>query len=289
MVTSLSGDTRMIKWDTSNNKWVASTPQLKIGKDVVIKNNVTIMVKNSLEINEGSVINDNCIIKGVDIKIGEHFWMDTYAEIGTGSCFTPWSKFIAGNNVHIGKYSIINTARQVKIGNGVGLGIDTRIFTHGAYLSALDGYPVTFAPVTLEDNVWCPNALIHPGVTIGRGTVVATGSVVNKSLPSNCLAGGIPAKIIKENYPPKLSQKQRAKIILDVTHEACEIMKFEGLPPIKEINLDSTSPWPFTLHCDDLTILFSKKTIIMKETTPQYEILINQFRRHGIRFEKKKE
>jgi acetyltransferase-like isoleucine patch superfamily enzyme len=36
------------------------------------------------------------------------------------------------------------------------------------------------------------------GVTIGEGAVVTAGSVVTKDIPSNCLAGGNPAKVIKE-------------------------------------------------------------------------------------------
>ena len=36
-----------------------------------------------------------------------------------------------------------------------------------------------------------------PGVTIGRGTIVAAGSVVTKNLPRFVLAAGVPAKVIK--------------------------------------------------------------------------------------------
>lgn len=40
---------------------------------------------------------------------------------------------------------------------------------------------------------------ILPGVTVGRNTVIGAGAVVTKDLPDNCLAVGIPAKVIKEN------------------------------------------------------------------------------------------
>jgi acetyltransferase-like isoleucine patch superfamily enzyme len=54
------------------------------------------------------------------------------------------------------------------------------------------------SPVVIEDDVWlCEGVKVLPGVTIGKGTVVAAGSVVTKSLPSYCLAGGIPARAIK--------------------------------------------------------------------------------------------
>ena len=60
-------------------------------------------------------------------------------------------------------------------------------------------------PIIIEDNVWITmNAIILPGVTIGKNSVIAAGSIVTKSMPSNSLIGGNPAKVIKEidrSYP----------------------------------------------------------------------------------------
>ena len=54
-------------------------------------------------------------------------------------------------------------------------------------------------PITLEDNVWLGGSVtVLPGVTIGRNTVVGAGSVVTKSLPSNVVVAGNPARIIRE-------------------------------------------------------------------------------------------
>lgn len=55
--------------------------------------------------------------------------------------------------------------------------------------------------VYIEDFVWIGNrAIILPGVTVGRGSVVAAGSVVTKSVEPNTIVGGVPArKIGKRN------------------------------------------------------------------------------------------
>jgi acetyltransferase-like isoleucine patch superfamily enzyme len=54
------------------------------------------------------------------------------------------------------------------------------------------------APIIIEDNVWVGmNCLVMKGVTIGKNSIVAAGSVVLKDIPANCLYGGNPARLIK--------------------------------------------------------------------------------------------
>jgi acetyltransferase-like isoleucine patch superfamily enzyme len=53
--------------------------------------------------------------------------------------------------------------------------------------------------VTIGDDVWIGcNAVILPGVRIGRGAVVAAGSVVTRDVPEYAIVGGIPARILKQ-------------------------------------------------------------------------------------------
>lgn len=53
-------------------------------------------------------------------------------------------------------------------------------------------------PVKIEDNVWIGGGvIILPGVTIGRNSVIGAGSVVNKSIPENCVAVGNPCRVIR--------------------------------------------------------------------------------------------
>ena len=54
--------------------------------------------------------------------------------------------------------------------------------------------------VVIGDHVWiAPNAKIMKGAIIGAGSVIGSDTMVNKTIPSNCLAVGTPAKIVKEN------------------------------------------------------------------------------------------
>lgn len=55
------------------------------------------------------------------------------------------------------------------------------------------------AAITLGRNVWVGRgAVILPGVSVGDNTVVAANAVVNRSLPANVLAGGVPARVLRE-------------------------------------------------------------------------------------------
>ena len=52
--------------------------------------------------------------------------------------------------------------------------------------------------VIVEEDVWIGcNVTLLSGITIGRGSTVAAGAVVSKSMPPYCVCGGVPAKFIK--------------------------------------------------------------------------------------------
>ncbi|WP_378950578.1 glycosyltransferase [Pelosinus sp. sgz500959] len=66
--------------------------------------------------------------------------------------------------------------------------------------------------IIVGNHVWvCKNVTVLKGVEIGKDSVVALGAVVAKSVPSNCIAGGSPAKVIKEQitWTEELIKKQQ--------------------------------------------------------------------------------
>ncbi len=53
-------------------------------------------------------------------------------------------------------------------------------------------------PVRIEDGVWIGGgAILLPGVTVGRNSVIGAGSVVNRSIPENCVAAGNPCRVAR--------------------------------------------------------------------------------------------
>lgn len=258
--------------------------ELVIGKNVTFGKDVAIDVSERLEIGDRSIIGNYFEISGRWIKIGREFWSGKHCTIGGGSCFNRPSKLTIGYWGHLGDNAFINTAREVKIGNEVGLGQDTKIYTHGAYQSFLKDFPVEFGPITIEDNVWCPSAMIMPNVTIGHDTVVGAGAVVTKNIPSGCLAVGMPAKVIKENcYPKPLSYGEfQVKMIDFISHFAIDIMGYESY----EINTKIT----VVSHSQQKILWFDKAVFdfetmqVLGKATELSEVFKNELRRYGVRF-----
>ena len=93
---------------------------------------------------------------------------------------------------------------EIRIGARVMLGPRVTIATAGHPLDpALRSTAAQFsAVVTIEDEVWVgANATVLPGVTIGRGSVVAAGAVVTRSVPPMRVVGGVPARVVRVIEP----------------------------------------------------------------------------------------
>ena len=109
--------------------------------------------------------------------------------------YRPW-KLKIGNNSIIGNDAMLDARNGITIGNNVSLSMGVWIWTmehdpQDPYYGAKGG------PVVIEDYAWIScRVVILPGVTIGKGAVVAAGAVVTKDVPPYSIVGGVPAKVI---------------------------------------------------------------------------------------------
>lgn len=114
--------------------------------------------------------------------------------------------FASGREIEIGDNSGLGLNCRVtgplKIGKDVMIGPDVMIFTQNHETIRLD-IPMRLqtAPkkqVTIEDDVWiAARAIILPGVTVHKGSIVGAGAIVTKDVPEYAVVGGNPAKVIK--------------------------------------------------------------------------------------------
>ncbi len=235
-------------------------------------------------IGKDSIIRANATIEGNIIKIGREAFIDNNAKIGGGSCFDSSAFLMAGDWLHMGVNSQVNIARGVKIGSEVGIGIDTKVFTHGAYLDCYNlGAPVQWAPVNIGDNVWLPNAWVNPGVNIGSNVVVAARSFINSNIPSGALVSGSPAKIIKEScFPKKYSKVKKEKLIKELISQSFERIRITDLRVEITFNIDQEAVF---LNENGLKTIFKLKDKKISGAGSASSIIVkDQLRRNGIRF-----
>ena len=135
------------------------------------------------------------------------FWLGRRSVVESYCCINN-----AVGDVTIGDYTRIGihctVIGPVCIGSHVNLaqGITVTALNHnfGDAARRIDEQGVSTKPVVIGDDVWIgANAVVLPGVTIGRHCVIAAGAVVTKDVPDYTLAGGVPAKTIKDLSPTK--------------------------------------------------------------------------------------
>ncbi|OWK71602.1 acetyltransferase [Pedobacter sp. AJM] len=115
----------------------------------------------------------------------------------------PW-KLSIGDNTLIGHGALLDARKGLVIGSNVNLSNEVMVWSlHHDYNDEF--FKIIGDKVIIEDYAWiCSRAIILPGITIGKGAVVAAGSVVTKNVPPYSVVGGVPAKIIS-NRSNKLS------------------------------------------------------------------------------------
>ncbi len=170
-----------------NNVCIRYPKNLHVGKQVIIEDGVELncLATNGIQLGDRVSIGKYAIIRPANIYGGP---------IGEG--------LVLGNHSNIGPYNYIGCSGKITIGNHVMLAprvsiyAENHLFDHTNITIKEQG--VKRMDVTIEDDCWiASNVVILAGVTIGKGSVVAAGSVVNENIPPYSVAAGVPARVIK--------------------------------------------------------------------------------------------
>jgi len=101
--------------------------------------------------------------------------------------------------------SCLHAYKEIRIGKNTLIASNCQIFDCSGHELSMDDPSKRLQtsdrakPILIGDNVWIgTGCIVLGGVTIGDGSVIAAGSVVVKNIPANCLAGGNPAKVIRQ-------------------------------------------------------------------------------------------
>ena len=211
-----------------------------IGVNVEIRDNssigfFSIINTNKLKIDRFVKIGSFVYIDVVEFEIGEDSKIREYVYVG--GLVAPESKLKLGKRCSILQYSFLNPTKSIIFGDDCGVGGCCKLFTHGSFLSILEGFPVTFAPIIVGDNVWIAwDVLILPGVTIGNDVVIGAGSLVKRNISSNSLAIGNPAKVKVTKFPFSNSETKRKRLLIGILNEFIDYLSSNRIKTEKQGN-----------------------------------------------------
>jgi acetyltransferase-like isoleucine patch superfamily enzyme len=127
---------------------------------------------------------------GNDFLIRSEKFIPVKIHVAANAKLSMGSKVFLNNRVHI------SCSEKIEIGTHVDIG-DECLIIDNDFHGVGDNLPKK-APIIIEDNVWLATRdIVLKGVTIGKGSVIAAGSIVLKSIPPNSFAAGVPAKVIR--------------------------------------------------------------------------------------------
>lgn len=127
-------------------------------------------------------------------------------KLGQGSSFAGAGYISGGPFLTMGRDCFVNRDYYIDLSAPVSIGDNVVIGTHCILVTANHEIgpsdrragPVNPAPIAIGDGAWIGTRVtVLPGVSIGKGAVVASGSVVRDAVPDNALVAGVPARIKK--------------------------------------------------------------------------------------------
>ncbi|MGV3588253.1 MAG: acyltransferase [Adhaeribacter sp.] len=136
------------------------------------------------------------------LSIHEHATLQVTGEFkiysGTRLVVNKNARLVLGSG-YINHSLNLNCFERIEIGRDVAISENVTIRDSDDHQILVAGHQPTL-PITIGNHVWIGmNVTILKGVTIGDGAIIAAGAVVNKNIPARCLAGGVPARVLKEN------------------------------------------------------------------------------------------
>ncbi len=134
------------------------------------------------------------ILRQLFKKVGKNVWIepDFKCEFGKNICIE--------DDVYINFGCVILDCAEVTIGSHSLLGPNIGLYAANHSIDATERINggCRGKPIHIEKNVWLGGDVkVLPGVTIGENSIIGTGSIVTKNIPSNVIAAGNPCKVIR--------------------------------------------------------------------------------------------
>jgi acetyltransferase-like isoleucine patch superfamily enzyme len=180
----------------------------EMGRGVVVGRNVTLRHPHKIRLGDGVVVDEGCMLdakgegnRGITVEPGVFIGRQTVLCCKGGEIYLE-------RDVNIGYFCELFSSHSLRVGRGTLLAGYCYLMSGGAY-DITSPIPLAeqteFAsagPLTIGPDCWLgAKSVVLDGASIGAGTVVGAGAVVNRPLPAGCVAVGAPARVIKPRRP----------------------------------------------------------------------------------------
>lgn len=164
------------------------------------------------------------LLQHIRLRLGMEWHRRRLAQCGSGAliyagCRITFPQHISiGEETSIGPQCSLQASSQghISIGKRCAIAAYTRIVTPTHDSEALPVSAVGInKSVVIGDDVWIGRGVIVlPGVTIGSRSIIAAGAVVNRDIPPDMLAGGVPARVIRQLLPEEVRRENGRQALL---------------------------------------------------------------------------
>ncbi|MEO0073546.1 MAG: hypothetical protein ABIK43_02640 [candidate division WOR-3 bacterium] len=211
------------------------------GKPVVLNPNTKLAIAERVEFGKtctfgprcrtvsigfGTVIGDDVYIDAPIVRIGD------YCKIHRGSLLYGYQPLTIGHNCWVGQNTIIDSIGGATIGNNVGIGALSQLWSHIKFGDTLAGCRWNSSrPLVVEDDVWFVGHCVVCPITAHQRSMALVGSVITKDMLPNHIYAGVPAVDVTQKmgsqFAPVDENEQRQQF------EALysEFLKQNGITP----------------------------------------------------------
>ncbi len=181
----------------SNTRPQFATTDVQIGRNVHFGENVVFNCK-MVRIGDGTVIHGDVTVNSTTFEIGDYGTIYDH-------CFFPGPGHLKiGHNFWLGTASIVDCAGGTVIGNNVGIGAQSQLWTHMKYGDVMYGNRFySEKPLIVGDDVWLVGHCLVSPVTIGDRSIAFLGSLVTKDMEADHTYAGAPAKDVTDKFGPQ--------------------------------------------------------------------------------------
>ena len=171
------------------------------GRNVVIGSGVEIRCRR-LILGDGVTIRSGTRIEMDDLVVGDYTTINNDCLL-TG---TDWCRI--GHNCWFGHFTIIDSIGTTQIGDGVGVGAHSQLWTHAYFGDVLEGSRFSSRQqLRLDDDVWLVGHCVVSPIHAQRRSMALVGSVVTKPMEENHVYGGVPAKDVTDRLGPQFEDR----------------------------------------------------------------------------------